>query len=71
MTLSTNLYCESCSKELIADFSGNVWCENKECLLNNKSFSWEFIEARAEAKKNKTKMPTKQHMPQIGQVGYS
>ena len=68
--MRTKLLCECCGERLLADFCGNVWCENKDCLLKDQPFNYEFIEARAEAKKNQTKLPTKQFMPQIRYPNY-
>lgn len=62
--MEVKLGCECCGKSLQADFSDNVWCINPQCLLQDKCFSYTFIEERAKAKINGTQPQQKERMKQ-------
>lgn len=47
----TGLKCECCGSLLEADLSNNVWCTNRECILWDKCYPYEFIENRAKSKR--------------------
>lgn len=49
----TNLNCECCNTEMrFAGISNSVYCPNNDCLLFDRCFGYDFIESRAEARKN-------------------
>lgn len=61
--MQTDLLCECCKTPLVADFSNNVWCINKECLLYDKVYCYDYLLDRKEALENNKKPPTKELHP--------
>ena len=63
MTLE-DLKCECCNSPMLADFSNNVFCGNKDCLLYDKCFSDDYYRGRAEAKADGRQPQRKERMKQ-------
>jgi len=63
-----DIVCECCNSPMHTDFCNNVFCENKDCLLYGKCFSYDYYKGRAEARKRGERVQRKERLRQ-GHVG--
>lgn len=55
------LQCECCGGELsFGGFTNTVYCNNPECLLQDKGYAYEFLKERADCRAQNKKQPNKQ-----------